>query len=357
MRLLYLYPEEWTGRRAREVHTLSTCAALARAGIEVALVTAGGGHELHRQAHDIAGDDVPGLDLVALSRSLGPVRSSAIFSLHFRHWLKNQRRFDRAMIIHLKAAAMVQREGIAYAWEAHEIFSETPQRTAAKQRHVATLERKVLERATRRIATSAALAGALENLYGAGDFSIVPNAGSPPLEKGVGDANGPLVYAGSIADWKGLEMAISAARQAQVPLKVIGGTETEWRALGKKCRVAGVTWHPRVPLSALPDALRGARAGLIPTLPETGSGRFSCPMKLFDYARCGLPVVTTALPALESLAIGPWCRRVEEATADAWAQVLGDFRYSTEDAEAARTWAQGHTWAERGRSLAEVLNR
>ena len=42
MRLLYLYPEEWTGRRAREAHTLSTCAALAREGVDVTLVTAGG---------------------------------------------------------------------------------------------------------------------------------------------------------------------------------------------------------------------------------------------------------------------------------------------------------------------------
>ncbi len=56
MRLLYLYSEEWTGRRAREVHTLSTCVALARAGVKVTLVTAGGQAELREHLHDVAGE-------------------------------------------------------------------------------------------------------------------------------------------------------------------------------------------------------------------------------------------------------------------------------------------------------------
>ena len=77
MRLLYLYPEEWTGYRAREVHTLSTCVALAQSGVQVTLVTAGGLPELRAQLNDLSGSaSVPGLHLEALSRSLGPIRSA-----------------------------------------------------------------------------------------------------------------------------------------------------------------------------------------------------------------------------------------------------------------------------------------
>ncbi len=46
MHLLYLYTEEWTGRHAQEVQTLSTCVALAEIGVSVTLVTGGGEREL-----------------------------------------------------------------------------------------------------------------------------------------------------------------------------------------------------------------------------------------------------------------------------------------------------------------------
>src|SRR5271170_4640089 len=93
MRLLYLYPEEWTGRRAREEHTLSTCLALSQQGLDVTLATAGG---LPRLPHEAA----PGLRYVELSRTLGPIRSAAIFRRHFHQWLRTQPRFDLAYIIH-----------------------------------------------------------------------------------------------------------------------------------------------------------------------------------------------------------------------------------------------------------------
>ena len=86
MRLLYLYPEEWTGRRAREAHTLSTCAALAQEGMDVTLVTAGGLKEMQHHLIDVTGlETVSGLELVALSRSLGPVKSTAVFRRHFQN--------------------------------------------------------------------------------------------------------------------------------------------------------------------------------------------------------------------------------------------------------------------------------
>src|SRR6201999_1419939 len=89
MRLLYLYSEEWTGRRAREVHTLSTCVALAQAGVDLTLVTAGGQNEVREHLLDIAGtEDVPNLNIVVLSRTLGPVRSTSIFSRNFNYWVQ-----------------------------------------------------------------------------------------------------------------------------------------------------------------------------------------------------------------------------------------------------------------------------
>jgi len=356
MRLLYLYPEEWTGKRAREVHTLSTCAALAQSGIEVTLVTAGGLREAQEQLRDVAGTQpVPRMQIVALSRRLGPIRSATIFQRHFHQWRSQQPRFDWAYIIHLKAAAMLVHEHVLpYAYEAHEIFAQTPQKSGARQSKLHELEREVLIGASLRLATSAPLAKALSRWFVLpNDFKIVPNAGQEPLDQTVSASDGPFVYAGSIADWKGLDTVILASREARLPLKIVGGTTEEWRRLGRELDTTGIEWHPRVPLAELPQALSGARAGLIPTNTETPSGKYSCPMKLFDYARCGLPVISTALPSLQSLDTDSWCEQVAEPTQEVWAKALNNFRYEKSHGEAARAWAGEHTWARR----AELLKR
>ena len=356
MRLLYLYSEEWTGRRAREVHTLSTCVALAGLGIEITLVTAGGEQEMQAHLHDVAGaGEVPGLTLVALSRTLGPIRSTSIFSRNFMHWLRGRSRFDLAYIIHLKAGPILKQAGIPYAYEAHEIFAQDPS-NAVRQKKLHLLEGQVLASAKKLVATSAPLALALNTWFSlTKEFAIVPNAGLPPLAEGVSSPEGPFVYCGSIADWKGLDVAVQAAQDAKVPLKIIGGSKEEWQALSEQIDTCGVDWQPRLPLMEVPNALAGGRAGLIPTNPDVATGEFSCPMKLFDYARCGLPVLSTELPSLQSLQVGPWCTQVPSPSRPAWKDALRKFRHVAEQAEAARVWAGEHTWAKRAELLQGVL--
>jgi hypothetical protein len=354
MRLLYLYPEGWTGRQAREIQTLSTCVALAQSGVDVTLITGGGEAEIQDHLFDVAESvDVPGLRITALSRTLGPVESTSIFNRNFSYWLRTQPAFDLAYTVHLKAGPILTQAGIPYAYEAHGILAQAPQ-SVARQHTLHKLEGQVLPAAKLLIATSAALALALRTWYGLSqDFAIVPNAGLPPLKRVLSSPNGPLVYCGSIADEKNLSGVIQAARDTQSPLKIVGGTEEEWRLLGEKIDTSGITWRSRVRFNDVPEVLAGARAGLIPTDFDAPAGEFSCPMKLFDYARCGLPVLSTALPALQSLDVGPWCTQVPSPLRGAWVEELKTFRHTDENAEAARAWSAEHTWAKR----AELLQR
>jgi len=356
MRLLYLYPEEWTGRRAREVQTLSTCVALAEGGVEVTLVTAGGDQELHDHLLDIAhATEVPGLDLVALSRTLGPVQSTAIFSRNFSYWMRNREPFDLAYIIHLKAGAILTQAQIPYAYEAHGIFTPT-QQNPSRQRLLHKVEGQVLAGAALHLATSAPLAVALLTWFSlTKDFVVVPNAGMPPLDKVASDPFGPFVYCGSIAMENDLVAVIQAVQDTRTSLKIIGGTEEEWRLLGDEVDTTDIEWHAQVPLSQLPEMLAGARAGLIPTNPDLPAGEFSCPMKLFDYARCGLQVLSTALPALQSLDVGSWCTQVPSPARLAWVEALQNFDYEIEQAEAARAWSGEHTWTKRADLLKQAF--
>ena len=352
MRLLYLYPQEWTGVQAREVQTLSTCVALAQSGVDVTLVTGGGEAELEDHLVDVAdAREVAGLHLVVLSRALGPVQSTSIFSRNFLHWLRNKQPFDLAYIVHLKAGAILTQAGIPYAYEAHGILAQMPQ-NASRQKELHKLEGQVLKMATKLLATSEALAIALRTWYGlSSDFAVVPNAGMPPLSRTLSSPGGPLVYCGSIGDGQDLVDVIQATREMQIPLKLVGGTQEEWSVVTQQMDTGGVIWRPRVRHTDLQEVLAGARAGIIPTNFDSPAGEFSCPMKLFDYTRCGLPVLTTALPSLQSLALGDWCTQVPSPARGAWMETLKVFQYVPEHGDAARAWSSDHTWAKRAERL------
>ncbi|HXG14884.1 MAG TPA: glycosyltransferase [Calidithermus sp.] len=355
--ILYVYPEEWTGRRAREVQTLQTCLALADLGLDVTLVT-GDAQAVRRHATEFGRRELPGrLHLATVSRRLGPVRSVRLFASRFRTWLGGRAVSGLGYAIHLKAARVLGAFGIPYLYEAHEVFAESA-RSPRHGRRLERAERLALEHAVLRVATSQALAAALNRRYFPDrplPFVVIPNAGDPPLAQPLLDPAGPLVYAGSLADWKGLPLALEAAARLGVPVRVVGGDRAQWERLAAALSPGarrGATWLPRRPVAELDRVLAGCRAGLIPTRPDSGSGRYSCPLKLFDYARCGLPVAVTDLPSLDALDPGPWCVRVGAPTVDAWVEGL---RRLPADGWEVLRWAASHTWYERAVQLRAAL--
>ena len=140
-----------------------------------------------------------------------------------------------------------------------------------------------------------------------------------------------------------------------MPLKIIGGTEEEWSQIAADLDVSGIKWLPRVHLHEIPEALAGARAGVIPTNAAAPTQEYACPVKLFDYARCGLPILTTPLAALQSLDVGPWCTLIPSSSRFAWKEALKGFCYQEDHAEAARAWAAEHTWTRRAELMKHVF--
>ena len=290
-RLLYLYPEEWTGPpRARGAHAFDLRRRWRARASPVMLVTAGGAAALRAHLRDMAGADARARagDWSSLTRI--SARSAARRSSRFisgAGW--RTRAVHGGFIIHLKAAEMLRRAGIPYPSRRTRFLPR--RRAGTRRRSVRWRSRSVRRSPGRSIAWPRAragrgAAGAVRPARGFRDRAQRGPAAAGLRAWRAGE--GPFVYCGSIADWKGLEIVIEAARRCGLPLRIVGGTETEWRALGRtlRCRAA-LEWRPRVALGADARGAGGCARGLIPTLPESGSGRYSCPMKLFDYARCG----------------------------------------------------------------------
>ncbi len=351
MRILYLYPEEWTGQRAREIHTLHTAAAMAAAGAEVLLIT-GGAIDLQEATRKIEVFASPSLTTKYFSRTLSlgslKIQSHAWFRAQLDAWYQKETRkpFDLGFAIHLKAAQWFQKRHIPYIWEAHEIFSETsPKRFA--------LEQAAVKQAFKRIATSQALAQALKKIYGENiHFEVIPNAGLPPQKKSAHDPQGPLLYAGGLEAWKGLHIALSAALSLNKTIRIVGGNEEQKNSLLAALpfpeRHQNIEWSPRQNTKDLFRLFQGASAGIISTPIETPSGLYSCPMKLFDYARAGLPVISSALPSLASLACGSWLKIVKQNDIQAWIEALKD---PPQGGEEPLKWAAQHTWENRGKKI------
>jgi glycosyltransferase involved in cell wall biosynthesis len=321
-------------------------------------LVSGDGEAVARHARALGRSDLPpGLRLATVSRRLGPVRTARLFARRFRAWLAGRAVPGPGYVIHLKAARLLGALGVAYGYEAHEVFAESA-RSPRQRRRLEQAERLALEQAALRVATSRALAEALNARYFSRSplsFAVVPNAGDPPLPRSVADPAGPLGYAGSLEDWKGLPLALEAAARRGIPVRVVGGDRDDWERLTRTLSAPArrnAAWLPRRPPAELDRALAGCRAGLVPTRPDTPSGRYSCPMKLFDYARCGLPVAATDLPSLDDLDLGPWCVRVAAPTVEAWTEALDRLPAAGEQALA---WAAAHTWRERAVRLRALL--
>ena len=264
--------------------------------MDVTLVTAGGEPELHEHLLDIAGrDDVPGCN-----SSRFRARSARSAARRFSRAIsttgcKPSDRFDLGL--HHSSEGRPDPDAGRHSLRlrgARDFRADAAEQRCANASCTSWKDRcstppPCTWPPARRWPSRLTLGSRLSN-----DFSIVPNAGLPPLDEAISDRRRPVCLLRIHRRLEGPRRRHSGrARRA-------GSAENHRRHRGGMARSSASrstqtesSGSPRVRLHELPEALAGARAGLIPTNPDMPSGEFSCPMKLFDYARCGLPVLST----------------------------------------------------------------
>ena len=185
------------------------------------------------------------------------------------------------------------------------------------KRFIRRLENHVLRRVPLVIVLTAAVSRRLGEGLGVRRSCVVPSGhrlASTRLPErracrerlGLPPNAGLAIYAGLSLHGKGLDLVIAVARRLppDCVILVLGGdaaTIARLAGIAAELHVTQLMFRPMVPHQHVADYLHAADLGLLLYNRTRYLAEFSSPLKLFEYLACGLPVVATALPALQEI--------------------------------------------------------
>ena len=185
-----------------------------------------------------------------------------------------------------------------------------------------------------------------------------------------GDGLFHLRYAGQLTDWKNPMLMLDALRHLppSVVIDIAGGKvsseggtrealQARALALGVEDRVRYVGW---LAPNEVPPFLADADGLLLPLGDNVRSRYFTCPMKLFEYAASGVPMIVTRQPTTSSLIEdGVQGLMVEPNSAEDLAaavrRLCDDPTLGGRLAAQARKWVEAYAFPERARRYREFL--
>jgi glycosyltransferase involved in cell wall biosynthesis len=365
VKLLTIFPEEFTGRFAREYHVYRLAESLAAAGCDVTLAAAPSPRLSNAaQLHDLfGGSRSDRLNVVWLKRqvSLGPwkIRSGAWFFRQLDRLIPSLKP-DAVFTMHLKAADHLAKRhpSLPLVFEAHEIFADTYPETSARHRSLLEIERRIYTRVRGVVTISSYLADSLQTRFALRvplraqhdgiDETMLLDASTPP------DLH-ELIYAGSLQPWKGVPVAIEAMRLLpEFHLTVLGGSGKSLDLLRLNAP-ANVTFTGQLTRDALRPFLQKANIGLIPNLLEPRSARYTFPLKLLEYSAAGKGIVASQIPVFDQLNLGAWVSLVPSGSPEALAAAVRSLTQRGIDRTAAQAWSSQFLWKNQGVAMKQFL--
>lgn len=236
-------------------------------------------------------------------------------------------------------------------------------------------ESRVFRQADALLATVPSQLELLEKLYpGHARAIVLPNGVldsmlSAPLEPAAEqDGLVHLRYAGHLSAWKDWQLMVQALKHLpqHYVLDVAGGKSPEATrdTLARAAARAGVTGRVNyagvlAPVQ-MPRFLAGAHVLLLPLGENVQSRYFTSPMKLFEYAASGVPIVATRQPSVLSLIEeGRHALMVAPGSAieiaRAAQRLIDEPRLAGRLAAHAREWAAQYGYEQRARRFAAFL--
>ena len=375
MHIAYLDPHAVPDNCPEALQILYTVDALGELGVRVTLVTP-------KPAGAIAARDI-------LGRELSPhVRFVYLPDWRARWWLplRSNKPFYRlatAVLKDLGAEAVFVRNlkmaehllrhtpAVPLFFETHELFAQSYReehpRMSLRQHHkLATLARReefVYRNATGLVALTPLLIEDIRKVYGVETPAVVAPDGVDLRQAQAAVSFPPhavpwLLYLGSLHPWKGVDTLLRAMAHIKTPaeLHVVGGNDkriAELRRLAQELAVEKrVVFHGAVEPGERFDWIHRADICLLPLTETSIGGRYTSPLKLFEYLAAGKAVVVSDLPSMRQV-LEPERDALLVKTGEAGGfaaaieRLLADAGLRSRLGAAAKARAEGFTWRRR----------
>lgn len=397
LRVGYLDPHPLPARTPSALQTLNTVDALARIGLDIQLIS--GPNSWMESPTRLLGRDVHRdvrMTRVPLWWDRWPLlaKSRRAFALWANAFLSGSD-LDLVYTRNLKLADRLIRSGcpLPIVFEAHEIHhwtradDLTHPASDAEIQAVKAMERRVYQNLAGLVAISTPLLADLRRSFrviapasvaqdgvdldaaAATRRARLQRSAHNVATKAQAGAQAPtvLLYLGSLHPWKGLETAIHAMRHVdQAVLKIAGGHDQRIKHLRDLARSQGVAhkvdFLGHVAYEHRYELLRDADIGLLPLSDTRIAQRHTSPLKLFEYAAAGLPMITGRAASTTSLIqhdVHALMHEVghAEGLAQCVKQLQADPARAHRLADTAYDWVKHHDWQHRAAKIAGVLER
>ena len=179
-----------------------------------------------------------------------------------------------------------------------------------------------------------------------------------------------VCYVGSLYPGKGMEIISALASSCPwATFHVVGGSDQEIAAWRSRYGAESVVFHGAVPHGAVGEHLRRADVAVLPMLPVVRAvggqdiGRWTSPLKLFEYMAYGLPIIATDVAVLREVLTHEenalLCRHDDQ---EAWVAALERLREDTVlrrrlGQRAREQLADQYTWDARAERLTSFIDR
>ncbi len=288
---------------------------------------------------------------------------------------------DAVLVRNLKMAEHLLRRApeVPLFFETHELFARSYQeehkRLNLRKHHklaaLAQREEFVYRNARGLIALTPLLIDDIHQAYGVDTPAVVAPDGVD-LEQAKAPVSVPphatpwLLYLGSLHPWKGVDTLIRAMAHLKqaAELHIVGGNEqriAELRKLAEELNVtARVVFHGPVEPGKRFEYIHQADICLLP-LTDTGlGGRYTSPLKLFEYMAAGKAVIVSDLPSMRQV-LTPEQNALlvptgePEAFAQAIEQLLADKELRVRLGNAAKSRVQSFSWRARSETILRFI--
>lgn len=371
MRLLYLSISYVPSRSASSVHAMKMCAALARQGHHVELVTKDtpsrfeAGIDNDSAFYGVDGD----FTITKLAR---PARRGGglVFLRAVHRLLAEATDLDLVYSRDLPAAWLAARQGHPVVFEAHGL----PQGAIARF----ALRRLLAARELKRLVFISEALRSLwqaEGLVPPGVDTLVAHDAADPMP----ELDSPILgsqalrvgYVGHLYGGRGVEIILEAARRLpEIEFHLVGGRERELAAWRAEPVPDNIAFHGFVPPAELPALYRTFDVLLMPyqrsvavRSGHSDTARWMSPMKMFEYMATGKAIVSSDLPVLrEVLEDGVNALLVAPEDAAAWTQAIETLAHDDDlrrglGQRAQSDFFEHYTWSARAVAVLADLER